>query len=183
MRTFDYASERVAGQPTLAVGPVVEATPAPTPLPAPVEAPRAALVEAPRAALAATELVREPAGEVRPTAVPTAPPVARAAPEPAAGAAPEPPANPAPATTARAAAPAQPVPSRGTVLASTGDPEVRLRIRREPSLSAPIIGRVPNGDRMTIVAGPRQVSGSNWLQIRYGSLTGWVSAAYVRAAP
>lgn len=54
-------------------------------------------------------------------------------------------------------------------------PQGFLRVRKEPSTSAPEIGRVNDGDQLEIV---QETTG--WVQIKFEGKQGWVSSQYVK---
>lgn len=54
-------------------------------------------------------------------------------------------------------------------------PQGFLRVRKEPSTSAPEIGRVSDGDQLEIV---QETTG--WIQIKFEGKQGWVSSQYVK---
>lgn len=53
----------------------------------------------------------------------------------------------------------------------TGD---RVNVREQPSLSAPVLGQVHTGDRISILS-----SQNGWVQISYGNRKAWISGQYV----
>ncbi|MBI3283123.1 SH3 domain-containing protein, partial [Candidatus Curtissbacteria bacterium] len=57
-------------------------------------------------------------------------------------------------------------------------PQGFLRVRKEPSTSAPEIGRVKDGDELEIV---QETQG--WIQIKFEGKQGWVSSQYVKKLP
>lgn len=52
-----------------------------------------------------------------------------------------------------------------------------LNLREAPGLSAPVITCLPNGARLTISGGPREVDGHTWWQL---DGRGWASATYLK---
>jgi SH3-like domain-containing protein len=67
--------------------------------------------------------------------------------------------------------PAQPV---VYVVAAVG--ELGLNLRESPSTASAVLASLHEGDVVDVVAGPREAEGREWLQVRTGSLTGWVIA-------
>jgi SH3-like domain-containing protein len=67
--------------------------------------------------------------------------------------------------------PAQPV---VYVVAAVG--ELGLNLRESPSTASAVLGSLYEGTVVDVVAGPREAEGREWLQVRTGSLTGWVIA-------
>lgn len=166
----------------------------PQPTPAAMSpGPTAVVDERPQSAAAATDTRPTPApSSTVPAASPTAepaPPVAT----PAVAAAPPPPAAPQPAAPQPPAAPPRPAPTPqpaakpsppriiaagGSAVVASGD--VQLRMRGQPDPNAPIIGRIPNGTKITVVSSPRAAGGQSWVQVSHGGRTGWVAAAFLR---
>jgi SH3-like domain-containing protein len=68
-------------------------------------------------------------------------------------------------------APARPV---VYVVAAVG--ELGLNLRESPSTASAVLASLHEGDVVDVVAGPREAEGREWLQVRTGSLTGWVIA-------
>lgn len=67
--------------------------------------------------------------------------------------------------------PGQPSYERIAVVTTEGG---RLNIRSRPSLSAPVIAQIPNGERIVVI---EQIG--NWYIIEYNGVIGFVSADYV----
>jgi len=57
----------------------------------------------------------------------------------------------------------------------TKTPQGFLRVRREPSTSAPEIGRVKDGDQLELI---QETQG--WVQIKFEGKQGWVSSQYIK---
>lgn len=57
----------------------------------------------------------------------------------------------------------------------TNTPQGFLRVRKEPSLSSPEVGRVKTGDQLEIV----QETG-DWLKISFAGKLGWISSQYAK---
>jgi outer membrane biosynthesis protein TonB len=150
-----------AASPTPRLQPVTAPQPAPTSTPAPA---------APTAApMPPTATAAPPTATPQPAPQPTEPPAA----QPTAAPAEEPAEEPAVAQ-----APALQIGANGTV--TTGDPKLRLRIRRSPDMGATIIGRIPDGRTLTVIDGPRQADGQVWWKIQYDGMVGWVAGAFVQ---
>ena len=57
-----------------------------------------------------------------------------------------------------------------------------LNIRAQPDASSRILGSIPPGERHVDGLGaPSTVARSTWQRVRYGSVTGWVNARFLRA--
>jgi uncharacterized protein YraI len=48
-------------------------------------------------------------------------------------------------------------------------------LRDQPTTSGAVVGRIPPGDIMQVVDGPRCADGYAWWQVRYGMQTGWTA--------
>lgn len=57
---------------------------------------------------------------------------------------------------------------------SVDDAEGRLNLRKEADTSSTILGRIPNGETVTVLG-----SSGSWCQITYGALTGYVNREYL----
>ena len=114
---------------------------------------------------------------VEPTFTPV-PPTATAEPAP-----PTPEPEPEPQIAAEPP-PSTPAPVRPTLgvgenaIVTSGD--LRLRVRNAPGTTGTIVGRISNGEQLSIVGGPRQADGETWWQVRYSNLSGWVSGAFLQ---
>jgi hypothetical protein len=62
--------------------------------------------------------------------------------------------------------------SLATINTTEGD---ELNVRQAPNTTAAILGKLPDGSRVTITDGPRSADGFNWWKVRTGSgIEGWV---------
>ncbi len=106
--------------------------------------------------------------------------------EPSAGVAPPTPA-PTPASERDSEAAGRPAVAGlrigGRAMVATGDATVPLRLRRTPDVAAPIVGRIPDGQALTLLDGPRAGGGQTWWRVRHAGVTGWVAGAFLRPAP
>ena len=77
-------------------------------------------------------------------------------------------------TAADAAAPAEPRTGR-----VTGTGGIGLRVRAEPTTEAEILGVLPEGAVLDVLAGPED----GWYRVRRGELEGWSSADFITEIP
>jgi hypothetical protein len=95
-----------------------------------------------------------------------------------------PPTSPPPTSTP--APPATPPPAGlqagRAAIVDTGPDNANLRLRREPGSDGVIIRGIRNGERLTLVEGPRRVEAQEWWKIEYSGVTGWVAGAYLKPA-
>lgn len=96
---------------------------------------------------------------------PTLPPVSSAP------VATKPPAGPGPAPILRPG---------GAAVVDTGAGNERLRLRREPGRAGVELRMIPNGQRLTIQDGPREMDGFNWWKVEYAGEVGWVAGSFIR---
>jgi hypothetical protein len=59
---------------------------------------------------------------------------------------------------------------------------IGLRLREEGNLSARVLDMMPEGTRLTILAGPVFADGHVWWKVRYGELDGWSSGRHLARA-
>lgn len=71
-----------------------------------------------------------------------------------------------------------PTPAPTPKVEVTQTPQGFLRVRAEPSLSAPEIGRVKTGDQFEIIQETK-----DWIKIKFEEKQGWVSAQYTKKLP
>jgi hypothetical protein len=142
------------------------ATPVGTPATVPTAPPEASPTSA------ATVMVAAATATVAPTPRPTSPPAATTAPT-------------APPSTPTAAAATQPpagLRAGGTAVVDTGAGNDNLRLRRDPGRTGVILRSIKNGERVTLVEGPRDVDGQTWWKVEYAGEAGWVAASFLRPA-
>ncbi|MCC6628083.1 MAG: SH3 domain-containing protein [Chloroflexi bacterium] len=97
----------------------------------------------------------------RPTIAPTAPPTGTTAP-------------------AGTAAPVSVRPGAAAVV-DTGSTD-GLRLRREPGSAGVVLRSIRNGERVTVLDGPREVGGLTWWRVLYAGDEGWVAGQYLKPA-
>ena len=56
---------------------------------------------------------------------------------------------------------------------------IGLRLRTQPSISAPVIVVMPEGSKVEVVGGPQRAEGHDWWQISYLHHQGWAAGKYL----
>ncbi|MEK9146959.1 MAG: SH3 domain-containing protein, partial [Patescibacteria group bacterium] len=74
--------------------------------------------------------------------------------------------------------PKSPVPPPTVKVKVEKTPQGFLRVRQEPSLSAPEIGRVKTGDELEVIQETK-----DWVKVQFEGKQGWVSSQYVKKLP
>lgn len=69
-----------------------------------------------------------------------------------------------------------PPPPRIPVYTVAAVGERGLNVRESPSVTAPVVGSLREGQVVQVAAGPREGDGRQWLQVRTDVVTGWVVA-------
>jgi hypothetical protein len=139
---------------------------------------------------AATGLTASPTPRLQAVTSPAAPPTSTPAPPSPTGAPTATPVPPSPTPQPEPEPTEEPVAAQAPAalqvgtsgIVTTGDPKLRLRIRRSPDLNSTIIGRIPDGRTLTVIDGPRQADGQTWWKIQYNDIVGWVAGAFVQPA-
>ena len=84
----------------------------------------------------------------------------------------------------------------GTVIANTpavaGNPIVGktgtvnvadgINVRKDPGKAGAVVLKLKNGDKVTILDGPKSVDGLDWYQVKAGDVTGWVAKDFINVA-
>jgi hypothetical protein len=89
------------------------------------------------------------------------------------------PASPSTLAEATAAAPTAGPPTATTPHAATVNAPDGLNIRRDHSSRAAILGALPNGTRVTVLAGPVDADGHSWWQIAADGQQGWCAGEFL----
>jgi Bacterial SH3 domain len=89
------------------------------------------------------------------------------------------PASPSTIAEATAAAPTAGPPTATTPHAATVNAPDGLNIRRDHSSRAAILGALPNGTRVTVLAGPVDADGHSWWQIAADGQQGWCAGEFL----
>jgi hypothetical protein len=69
----------------------------------------------------------------------------------------------------------------GAAVVDTGSGE-GLRLRRDPGQAGVVLRSIPNGQRLTILEGPRDADGMPWWKVQYSGEQGWVAGAFIKPA-
>lgn len=117
-------------------------------------------------------VVKKPAPVKKPVAKPKPQPVAKPKPKPT------PPKPTPPKPTPAKPTPAKPTPAKPAAPANFAT-TVNLNLRASAP-SGSVLATIPVGDTVTKTGSTAQ--GGSWLQVKYGSTTGWVSKTYLKTA-
>jgi hypothetical protein len=108
-----------------------------------------------------------------PTVAPTSPPTPRPTTPPTA--------PPTVATTpTRVATPG--IRAGAAALVDTGSND-GLRLRREPGSAGVVLRSIRNGERVSVLDGPRDADGITWWRVAYAGDEGWVAGQYLKPPP
>jgi len=69
-----------------------------------------------------------------------------------------------------------------TAIVDTGSND-GLRVRRDPGQAGTVLRTLRNGERLTILDGPREVDGLAWYRVQYADEPGWVAGNFIKPAP
>jgi hypothetical protein len=69
-----------------------------------------------------------------------------------------------------------------TAIVDTGSND-GLRVRRDPGQAGAVLRTLRNGDRLTILDGPREVDGLAWYRVQFADEPGWVAGNFIKPAP
>jgi uncharacterized protein YraI len=69
----------------------------------------------------------------------------------------------------------------GVALVDTGSND-GLRMRRDPGQAGVVLRSIRNGERLTVIDGPRDVDGITWWKVLYAGDEGWVASQFIKPA-
>lgn len=119
------------------------------------------------------------------TSTPTSAPAITPTLPPAAAPTPRPTSPPTP-TASPSAPTAAPTPAGlrvgGAAVVDTGSND-GLRLRRDPGQAGVVLRSIKNGERLSLLEGPREVDGMTWWKVQYAGEQGWVAGAFIKPAP
>ena len=70
----------------------------------------------------------------------------------------------------------------GAAIVDTGSND-GLRLRKDPGQTGVVLRSIKNGERLSIVDGPREADGITWWKVIYATDEGWVAGQFLKPAP